>query len=58
MATLTKKTLQSKGDRLNWEPVSSVKHVVVTTDMMVGKRLSADDLRKNSNYNASKFRIP
>jgi hypothetical protein len=46
-----------KGDRMNWEPISSVKPVAITSDMVIGKRLSDEDLRRNAN-NRTNYRIP
>jgi len=57
MVNSVKKTAQPKGNRLNWEPLESAQTVRITSEMLVGKRLSTEDLRRNSNRN-SNFRIP
>lgn len=57
MANSVKKPVQPKGDRLNWEPLESTQPVKITSEMLVGKRLSTEDLKRNSNSN-SNFRIP
>lgn len=46
-----------KGDRMNWEPIASVKPVRITNEMIVGKRLTDDDLQKNANHQTN-YRIP
>lgn len=46
-----------KGDRMNWEPIASVKPVRITNEMVVGKRLSDEDLYKNANRQTN-HRIP
>jgi hypothetical protein len=54
--SVTKNKSLSKGERLKWEPVSTVKPTGITSDMLVGKKLSEDDLLQNAN-NHTKFRI-
>jgi len=57
MVNSVKKKAQPKGNRLNWEPLESAQAVSITSEMLVGKRLSTEDLRRNSNRN-SNFKIP
>ncbi len=57
MANSTKKATLSKGDRLNWEPIATAKPVRITNDMLVGRCLTTEELKKNANFN-TKFRIP
>ncbi|SEI54015.1 hypothetical protein SAMN05216327_102334 [Dyadobacter sp. SG02] len=58
MERATRKTKSlPKGDRMNWEPISSVKPTRITNEMVVGKRLSEEDLHKNANHQTN-YRIP
>lgn len=47
--------LKTKGDRLNWTPLSEAKPVLLNEDTLKGKKLSARDLKirksvSNKNY--------
>lgn len=55
--TIAKSKHLHKGDRLKWEPISTINPAIITGDMLVGKRLSDEDLRKNANYRTN-YRIP
>lgn len=46
-----------KGDRMNWEPVASVKSIRLTDEMVAGKKLTDEDLYKNANRQTN-HRIP
>jgi len=57
MGRLLKKGPQPKGDRLNWEPLTSSKPVKITSEMLVGKRLSEEELKRNANFSTN-YKIP
>ncbi len=42
---------------MKWEPISSVKPIKVTREMVVGKKLTDEDLYKNANHQTN-YRIP
>ncbi len=56
MKTPSKKSKSSatKGERLNWGELSSMKSVKLTKDSVTGIALGKDDLRKRSNSNSNK----
>lgn len=57
MVTSVKKNVRSKGDRLNWQPLTDSVNIKITPEMLVGKQLSTEDLKHNSN-NSTNHRIP
>lgn len=57
MVTSVKKNVRSKGDRLNWQPMTDQVSMKITPEMLVGKQLSTEDLKLNSN-NSANHRIP
>jgi hypothetical protein len=57
MVTSVKKNVRSKGDRLNWQPLTDSVNMKITPEMLVGKQLSTEDLKHNSN-NSTNHRIP